>query len=979
MKQLRLQAKGQLNASLNKIIGHTISDKYRVAIHPKTNEIAYLSGSVISITNPTFTSMKYLFNNSGRSFCSLTYSHSGDYLAAGEASSKEPEILIYELQSKNEPIVRIKGYKSGIKAMVFSLNDEYLVTLGEQGDTRIMVWDWKAERRIDSKKLKCDLDSLTVSPNGYFITTGTQNVKFWSIEDSSNTGTKEFMHKNIDMGGRKDKTFVDSCSNADTTYIITESPANLCVVTHEHKMKKWMDLKATKGFTCKVDSKYLICGCSDGLIRLFDPTSLQHIITLPKPPPLGRANVPHPSKVDQKTYADVICILLDNASEHITAVYSDRTIIVWNIKELPKVFMSYSLIPHSAPVNDICMVGKEKFATCSNDRTLRFWDLSDVEASSNTSYCRDLYQILYTSTDYSHFKLRALEQSMTINQQGQMRCLKISPDGRFIACGDHNGNIEVYSMQTWSLIKHIPAHNGEVTCIDFVKDGFKMLMATGSRDRLIHIFDCAEFIKRKSVEGHNAAIVALGFAVDTNERDKNCRIKLVTCSADKWILFWNVSSEGIATKYKQELDKKSKPLCLAIDHNELYAVIGQEKKISVWKITSGKVKRNFELQVESGKHPITNISILVDPKFSIIVTSCSDKIIRIRDYKTGKCLLKISNAGYTSAVALTYDMTKLITASMEGYIMVWSLPEELIRRFQRKMNESEISKESDTSKVTKKKISRDSMLKEVEESSKVAMNAAAYVQNILLKVDSTTKEPSELGEKEEFGSPAIKNQKDELKLEELPESPQEPRAKKLNRSRRFSTIPNERTLIRAEEKSEELTLEEEGQPNEDIDILGEFFLKQRNPPEENTYSEINIDGRVSMSTMFWKEKLQIDEELKDAYKKAHKDPSKHNPIFPSQNMESLQGKLPNYKEAAANYNILELSKTKTEENQIEKEGPLAIVGKGIDVSASIRHPKLERPELFDEFTKLFDKFKNYITSKQINEKAGAKLIHSIKE
>eukprot|EP00826_Nyctotherus_ovalis_P065234 TRINITY_DN9584_c0_g1_i19.p1 TRINITY_DN9584_c0_g1~~TRINITY_DN9584_c0_g1_i19.p1 ORF type:complete len:745 (-),score=169.08 TRINITY_DN9584_c0_g1_i19:1108-3342(-) len=744
-------------------------------------------------------------------------------------------------------------------------------------------------------------------------------------------------------------------------------------------MKKWMDLKAVKGFVCEVNSKYIVCGCTDGLIRLFDPSNLQHIITLPKPPPLGRANVPQPAKIDKRLYADVVAILVDSQSERITAIYSDRTIIVWELKELPKVFMSYSLVPHSAPVNDIGMVGKERFVTCSSDCTLRFWDLGENEVLRDASYCKDLYQILYTSADHSHFKLRALQQSITINQQGQMRCLKVSPDGRFVACGDHGGNISIYNMQTWLLTKHIPAHNGEVTCIDFVKDGHVTLMATGSRDRLIHIFECTEFAKRKSVEGHNAAIVALGFAVDSNESDKNKRIKLVTCSADKWINFWNISAEGVASKYKQELDKQSKPLCLAINQNTLHTIVGQEKKISIWKIASGKPLRTFELKVESGNHPITNISILVDPSSSIIITSCSDKSIRVRDFNTGKCLFKIANAGYTSALALTSDTSQLITVSMEGCIMVWSLPEELVRHCQRRISESGVSKES---AISKEKQSRESMMREVEESSKIAKNAAAYVQDLLSKVNLQSKELTAQS-KDGFDSPIIEEDKDGLNLEELSSSPQEAHARAMSQSGQFASIPRGKSVSNEEEKSEELVLEEEGQPNDETEILGEFFLKQRNLPEENTFPEINIDGRESISTLFWKEKLQVDNELKDAYKDAHKDPSKRNLIFSNQSMESVQGKLPGYKEAAANSNVCELSQTKTqleEQDKIEMKGPLAIVGRGIDVGASVRPATAKGDvELFDEFKKLFDRFGNCVAMQQISKESGAKLIKSVKQ
>jgi len=35
----------------------------------------------------------------------------------------------------------------------------------------------------------------------------------------------------------------------------------------------------------------VICGLSDGLVRIFKSDKLEHVATLSKPPPLGKANI----------------------------------------------------------------------------------------------------------------------------------------------------------------------------------------------------------------------------------------------------------------------------------------------------------------------------------------------------------------------------------------------------------------------------------------------------------------------------------------------------------------------------------------------------------------------------------------------------------------------------------------------------------------------------------------------------------------
>ncbi len=386
----KLQIKSPATVTLEKIIGHTVSDKSKVAIHPKTGDIAYLAGSIICIVNSKSSApIKHLFNKANRNFSSIVYSPGGDYLAAGEASCKQPEILVFEPLAKDEPISTLKGHKSGIKALAFSADTQYLISLGEPGDTRIILWDWKTGKRVDSKKMKREFNSLYYPPllGNHFVTTGPKSVKFWEIADNPETKTKGLTCKNADMGTRKDKVFIDACCGPVFAYALTESPANLCIVSKERKMEKWMDLKAEKGFACKLGTKYILFACSDGIVRIFDPNTLQHIATLPKPPALGYANVSEgvsPPKVpkEKKVFADTVAAELDEANSLVTAFYSDRSLITWDIKSLEKITLKRSVMPHSAPISDIQVLPSStpsvtRFATCSTDCTVRFWHFSE--------------------------------------------------------------------------------------------------------------------------------------------------------------------------------------------------------------------------------------------------------------------------------------------------------------------------------------------------------------------------------------------------------------------------------------------------------------------------------------------------------------------------------------------------------------------------------------------------------------------------
>ena len=86
------------------------------------------------------------------------------------------------------------------------------------------------------------------------------------------------------------------------------------------------------------------------------------------------------------------------------------------------------------------------------------------------------------------FDARTAKRSITI--PGGMRCLAVSPDERFLAVGNHGGEIKLISTKTWQVVATPPAHGKVVFRLSF--DAASRTLSSISEDGTIGITRLSE-------------------------------------------------------------------------------------------------------------------------------------------------------------------------------------------------------------------------------------------------------------------------------------------------------------------------------------------------------------------------------------------------------------------------------------------------------------------------------------------------------
>lgn len=192
----------------------------------------------------------------------------------------------------------------------------------------------------------------------------------------------------------------------------------------------------------------LVIGCADGIVRVFNSSTLGFVCTLPLPAAVGRHGtttadpLPAPAAGGADVYPAALAVRASGDGRLAAVVYGDRSTYVWDMSEViapsagagstgastssaapPRVIQYRCLLCHAGPVLDVDTVkwagtgaagGQGAFVTAGADATVRVWALPPTSGRAGTLprgaprnlYSRDLLAALYVE-DQDELEARA--------------------------------------------------------------------------------------------------------------------------------------------------------------------------------------------------------------------------------------------------------------------------------------------------------------------------------------------------------------------------------------------------------------------------------------------------------------------------------------------------------------------------------------------------------------------------------------------
>ncbi|NXG78374.1 MABP1 protein, partial [Baryphthengus martii] len=674
------------------------------------------SRCVVVLFNPRKNKQHHILNSSRKTITALAFSPDGKYLVTGE-SGHMPAVRVWDVAERTQ-VAELQEHKYGVACVAFSPSSKYIVSVGYQHDMIVNVWSWKKNIVVAANKVSSKVTAVSFSEDcSYFVTAGNRHIKFWYLDDSKTSkvnATVPLLGRSGLLGELRNNFFADvACGRgkkADSTFCITSSGL-LCEFNEKRLLDKWVELRVSFTSCCpttvanciSVNHDYIFCGCADGTVRIFNPLNLHFVTTLPKPHFLGTdiASVTEASRLfsgmaDAK-YPDTIALTFDPTNQWLSCVYNDHSLYVWDVKDPKKVGKVYSALYHSSCVWNIEMYPEVKdsnqsclppgsFITCSSDNTIRLWNTESSNIHGTALHrnilSNDLMKIIYVDdntqvlldTDYNSAGSAEKADAQVMDMKVGIRTVCVSPGGEHLASGDRIGTLRIYELQSLREMLKVEAHDSEILCLEYSKpDTGLKLLASASRDRLIHVLDAGkDYSLQQTLDEHSSSITAVKFAANDG------KVRMISCGADKSIYFRTAqkTGEGVQFTRTHHIVRKTTLYDMDVDPSWKYAAIGcQDRNIRVFNISSGKQKKLYKgSQGEDG----TLIKVQTDPSGLYIATSCSDKNLSIFDFYSGECVATMyGHSEIVTGMKFSNDCKHLISVSGDSCIFIWRLSSEM--------------------------------------------------------------------------------------------------------------------------------------------------------------------------------------------------------------------------------------------------------------------------------------------------------------
>jgi WD40 repeat protein len=231
--------------------------------------------------------------------------------------------------------------------------------------------------------------------------------------------------------------------------------------------------------------------------------------------------------------------------------------------------------------------------------------------------------------------------------------------GRLLT-GHANGNIVLWDWDRAEKLSNFKRNDAEIWAVAFL--GSNQRFAAAGHDWKIAVWDAATPSGPFAVlDAHESAVQSLAFGMSGSKP------LLASGSADKTLKVWNLETLDPVRTYRGHRDYVT-AVAMSAGGREI-ASASLDGKVRIWSSRSNRLTRSL-----SG-HEGRATAVVFAPAGDVLASAGSDGKIRVWDYRKSRTPRTLpSHAGDVAALAFSPDGQHIASAGDDGLVRVWNNP-----------------------------------------------------------------------------------------------------------------------------------------------------------------------------------------------------------------------------------------------------------------------------------------------------------------
>jgi WD40 repeat protein len=229
------------------------------------------------------------------------------------------------------------------------------------------------------------------------------------------------------------------------------------------------------------------------------------------------------------------------------------------------------------------------------------------------------------------------------------------PSGRMLASGSDDNTVKLWDAASGKMLSTLEGHEAPVLSVAFDPSG--RTLASGSDDNTVKLWEVASGRLLRTLKGHKRVINSVAF--------DSSGLTLASGSDDETVKLWEVASGRLLRTLKGHGSYVSSAV---FDPSGRTLASGSlDSDVKLWEVASGKLLRTLE------GHNGSVFSVVFDPSGQTLASGSDDETVKLWGVASGKLLRTLEGqTREVDVIAFSMDGRLLASKSKDGSLRLWS-------------------------------------------------------------------------------------------------------------------------------------------------------------------------------------------------------------------------------------------------------------------------------------------------------------------